>query len=364
MPGITDDIRIREIRALITPNEVMGEFPVSGRAVATVTAARGALHGILHNRDDRLAVVIGPCSIHDVGAAMEYAGRLNYMRQKLRDDLVIVMRVYFSKPRTTVGWKGLINDPDLDGSFRIDDGLKIARKLLLDINELGLPVGCEYLDIVAPQYVSDLIAWGAIGARTTESQIHRELASGLSCPIGFKNGTDGKVKIAIDAVKASSQPHHFLAVTKDGRSAIASTTGNQDCHVILRGGEWPNYDAPHVSAICGELRKGGLNTSVMIDASHANSGYDPDNQPIVVDAVARQIENGNRCIVGMMIESHLVGGKQALVPGQPLRYGQSITDGCISWDTSVEVLERLARAVRTRRALEGKVGARAGRVAS
>jgi len=362
VPGITDDIRIREIKALITPNEVMGEFPVTDRAVMTVSTARSALHDILHGRDDRLAVVIGPCSIHDVGAAMEYAGRLNYMRQKLRDDLVIVMRVYFSKPRTTVGWKGLINDPDLDGSFRIDDGLRIARKLLLDINELGLAVGCEYLDIVAPQYVSDLVAWGAIGARTTESQIHRELASGLSCPIGFKNGTDGKVRIAIDAVKASSQPHHFLAVTKDGRSAIASTTGNQDCHVILRGGEWPNYDAPHVSAICGELKKAGLNTSVMIDASHANSGYDPDNQPIVVDAVSRQIENGNRCIVGMMIESHLVGGKQQLVQGKSLRYGQSITDGCIGWETSVEVLERLARAVRARR--ERKASALAERVAS
>jgi 3-deoxy-7-phosphoheptulonate synthase len=351
VPGITDDIRIREIRALITPNEVMGEFAATDPAVATVTAARSAVHDILHGKDDRLAVVIGPCSIHDVDAAMDYARRLDGVRRKLRNDLEIVMRVYFSKPRTTVGWKGLINDPDLDGSFRIDDGLRIARKLLLDINTLGLPVGCEYLDIVAPQYVSDLVAWGAIGARTTESQVHRELASGLSCPIGFKNGTDGKVKIAIDAVKASSQGHHFLAVTKEGRSAIASTTGNQDCHVILRGGEWPNYDAPHVSAICGELKKAGLNSSVMIDASHANSGYDPENQPMVVEAVARQIENGNRCIVGMMIESHLVGGKQDLVPGQPLRYGQSITDGCIDWETSVEVLERLARAVRVRRGL-------------
>ena len=259
------------------------------------------------------------------------------------------MRVYFSKPRTTVGWKGLINDPDLDGSFRIDDGLRLARRLLLDINNLGLPVGCEYLDIVAPQYVSDLVAWGAIGARTTESQVHRELASGLSCPIGFKNGTDGKVKIAIDAVKASSQPHHFLAVTKEGRSAIASTTGNQDCHVILRGGEWPNYDAANVAGVCGEMRKAGLNAGVMIDASHANSGYNPENQPKVVEAVAQQIENGNRCIIGMMVESHLVGGRQDLVAGKPLRYGQSITDGCIDWDTSVTVMERLAQAVRVRR---------------
>jgi 3-deoxy-7-phosphoheptulonate synthase len=350
VPGITDDIRIREIRALITPNEVMREFAATDAAVATVASARSALHEILHGRDDRLAVVIGPCSIHDVDAAMDYARRLSRVRQRLHDDLEIVMRVYFSKPRTTVGWKGLINDPGLDGSFRIDSGLKLARKLLLDVNTLGLPVGCEYLDIVAPQYVSDLVAWGAIGARTTESQVHRELASGLSCPIGFKNGTDGKLKIAIDAVKASSQPHHFLAVTKEGRSAIASTTGNQDCHVILRGGEWPNYDAPNVAAICGELRKAGLNASVMIDASHANSGYDPENQPVVADAVARQLENGNRCIIGMMIESHLVGGRQDLVPGKPLRYGQSITDGCIDWDTSVEVMERLARAVRMRRA--------------
>jgi 3-deoxy-7-phosphoheptulonate synthase len=348
--GITDDIRIREIKALITPNEVMGEFAATAAAVATVTAARSALHDIVHGNDDRLAVVIGPCSIHDVDAAMDYARRLSRLRQELHDDLEIVMRVYFAKPRTTVGWKGLINDPDLDGSFRIDDGLRIARKLLRDVNTLGLPVGCEYLDIVAPQYVSDLVAWGAIGARTTESQVHRELASGLSCPVGFKNGTDGKVKIAIDAVKASSQPHHFLAVTKEGRSAIASTTGNRDCHVILRGGEWPNYDAANVAGVCGEMKKAGLNASVMIDASHANSGYDPDNQPMVVEAVARQVESGDRCIMGVMIESHLVGGRQDLVAGKPLRYGQSITDGCIDWDTSVMVMQRLAAAVRVRRA--------------
>jgi len=349
MPGITDDRRIREIRALITPNEVMGEFAATDPAIETVATSRVALHDILHGKDDRLAVVIGPCSIHDPAAAMEYAQRLSAVRRELQDDLEIVMRVYFSKPRTTVGWKGLINDPALDGSFRIDDGLRLARKLLCDINLLGLPVGCEYLDIVAPQYISDLVAWGAIGARTTESQVHRELASGLSCPVGFKNGTDGKVKIAIDAVKAASQPHHFLAVTKEGRSAIASTTGNQDCHVILRGGEWPNYDAANVAGVCGEMRKAGLNSSVMIDASHANSGYDPENQPKVVDAVAQQIENGNRCIMGMMVESHLVAGRQDLVPGKPLRYGQSITDGCIDWATSVKVMERLAQAVRVRR---------------
>jgi 3-deoxy-7-phosphoheptulonate synthase len=349
VPGITDDTRIREIRALITPHEVMGEFAATDDVIETVASSRTVLHDILHGADDRLAVVIGPCSIHDPEAAMDYAHRLAAVRTVLQDDLEIVMRVYFAKPRTTVGWKGLINDPALDGSFRIDDGLRLARKLLRDINALGLPVGCEYLDIVAPQYVSDLVAWGAIGARTTESQVHRELASGLSCPIGFKNGTDGKVKIAIDAVKAASHPHHFLAVTKEGRSAIASTTGNQDCHVILRGGEWPNYDAANVAGVCGEMRKAGLNSSVMIDASHANSGYDPENQPKVVEAIAQQLENGNRCIMGVMVESHLVGGRQDLVPGKPLRYGQSITDGCIDWDTSVRVMERLAEAVRVRR---------------
>jgi 3-deoxy-7-phosphoheptulonate synthase len=349
VPGITDDTRIREIRALITPHEVMGEFAATDDVIETVASSRTALHDILHGADDRLAVVIGPCSIHDPAAAMEYAHRLAAVRTVLQDDLEIVMRVYFAKPRTTVGWKGLINDPALDGSFRIDDGLRLARKLLRDINALGLPVGCEYLDIVAPQYVSDLVAWGAIGARTTESQVHRELASGLSCPIGFKNGTDGKVKIAIDAVKAASHPHHFLAVTKEGRSAIASTTGNQDCHVILRGGEWPNYDAANVAGICGEMRKAGLNSSVMIDASHANSSYDPENQPKVVEAIAQQLENGNRCIMGVMVESHLVGGRQDLVPGKPLRYGQSITDGCIDWETTVAVLDDLAAGVRARR---------------
>lgn len=347
MLAATDDTRIREIKALIPPSTVLREFPHTDHSSNTVAKARHALGNILHHRDDRLAVVIGPCSIHEPESAMEYAHRLSKMRERLADDLEIVMRVYVAKPRTTVGWKGLINDPDLDGSFRIDDGLRLARRLMLDINKLGLPVGSEYLDIIAPQYMSDLIAWGAIGARTTESQTHRELASGLSCPIGFKNGTDGKVKIAVDAVKAAAQPHHFLAVTKDGQSAIASTTGNRDCHVILRGGETPNYDAASVEAACSALEASGLAQSVMIDASHANSGYDPDNQPQVMDAVAQQIEAGSRCITGVMIESHLVAGKQNL--GQPLRYGQSITDGCIDWEASVEVMERLALAVRARR---------------
>ncbi len=355
MTPSTDDIRIREIKALITPKRVIGEFPQTERSSTTVANSRAALSDILHHRDDRLAVVVGPCSIHDPVAAMEYAHRLRAVRERLSGELEIVMRVYFAKPRTTVGWKGLINDPDLDGSFRIDDGLRISRKLLLDINELGLPVGSEFLDIVAPQYLSDLVAWGAIGARTTESQIHRELASGLSCPIGFKNGTDGKVRIAVDAVKAAAQPHHFLAVTKDGQSAIASTTGNADCHVILRGGAGPNYEAADVEAACRALETSGLQRCVMIDASHANSGYDPDNQPNVVDAVADQVSSGNRCIIGVMIESNLVAGKQTYVPGRPLCYGQSITDGCIDWQSTVEVLETLARAVTSRRRTKRQV---------
>jgi 3-deoxy-7-phosphoheptulonate synthase len=345
----TDDVRIREIKALITPKRVIGEFPQTQRSSETVANSRTALSNILHHADDRLAVVVGPCSIHDPDAAMEYAHRLRAVRDRLSGELEIVMRVYFAKPRTTVGWKGLINDPDLDGSFRIDDGLRIARKLLRDVNELGLPVGSEFLDIVAPQYLSDLVAWGAIGARTTESQVHRELASGLSCPIGFKNGTDGKVKIAVDAVKAAAQPHHFLAVTKDGQSAIASTTGNSDCHVILRGGDAPNYGPAEVEAACRAMEASGLERCVMIDASHANSGYDPENQPNVVNAVADQVAAGNRCIIGVMIESNLVGGRQTHMPGRQLRYGQSITDGCIDWDTTVKVLDTLALAITQRR---------------
>jgi len=260
--------------------------------------------------------------------------------------------VYFEKPRTTVGWKGLINDPDLDGSFQIDKGLRMARRLLRDINELGVPAGCEFLDMITPQYIADLVAWGAIGARTTESQVHRELASGLSCPVGFKNGTDGNVKIAVDAVQAASQPHHFMAVTKDGQTAIAATTGNEDCHVILRGGKTPNYDAASVDAACKAIGSAGIDSRVMIDASHANSSKLAENQPHVVDDIAAQLAGGERRIVGVMVESHLVGGRQELVAHQPLRYGQSITDGCIDWDASVDVLERLAQAVRERRALQ------------
>jgi 3-deoxy-7-phosphoheptulonate synthase len=351
----TDDLRIRAITRLSTPAEVMRDCAVTDAAMATVDASRQALHGILAGSDDRLAVVIGPCSIHDTRAALEYAGRLAPLRRELGDALEIVMRVYFEKPRTTVGWKGLINDPDLDGSFQIDKGLRIARSLLRDINALGVPAGCEFLDMITPQYIADLVAWGAIGARTTESQVHRELASGLSCPVGFKNGTDGNVKIAVDAVHAASQPHHFMAVTKDGQAAVATTSGNGDCHVILRGGKVPNYDAASVGAACAAIDKAGLAGRVMIDVSHANSGKKPENQPLVAEDIAARIAAGEQRILGVMVESHLLGGRQELQPGQPLRYGQSITDGCIDWDTSVQVLQRLAQAVRQRRRVEGAI---------
>ena len=346
----TDDLRIRTMQRLSTPAELMHDVAVDETVAATVDTARAALHDILVGADDRLAVVIGPCSIHDPQAAMEYAGRLAAQRERFGDALEIVMRVYFEKPRTTVGWKGLINDPNLDGSFRIDKGLRLARGLLRDINALGLPAGCEFLDMITPQYIADLVAWGAIGARTTESQVHRELASGLSCPIGFKNGTDGNVKIAVDAVQAAGQPHHFMAVDKLGQASIASTAGNEDCHVILRGGHVPNYDAASVAAACDAIGKAGLPTRLMIDASHANSSKRPENQPLVIESIAAQVEQGDSRIVGVMVESHLHAGRQDLLPGQPLVYGQSITDGCIDWDSSVQVLERLAQAVRQRRA--------------
>jgi len=345
----TDDLRIRGMTELATPEEVIRERPCSDRAAQTVSGARAALQKILHGRDERLAVVIGPCSIHDVRAAREYAERLARERGRLEDALEVVMRVYFEKPRTTVGWKGLINDPDLDGQFRINHGLRLARGLLCEVNELGVPAGCELLDIITPQYIADLVSWGAIGARTTESQVHRELASGLSCPIGFKNGTDGNVRIAVDAVRAAAHPHHFLAVTKQGRSAIAATSGNADCHVILRGGRTPNYDAASVEATCREMAAAEVATRLMIDASHGNSGKRPEHQPAVVDSIAAQIEAGERRIGGVMIESNLVGGRQELVPGRALVYGQSITDGCLDWASSVRVLDRLAEAVRRRR---------------
>jgi len=357
MTARTDDLRIRDIQTLSPPVEVMAEHPATPKTRRTVVAARDAIHHILHGSDDRLVVVIGPCSIHDPKAAMEYARKLAAEQVRLADDLEIVMRVYFEKPRTTVGWKGLINDPHLDGSFAINEGLRLARKLLLEVNELGLPAGCEFLDVTTPQYLADLVSWGAIGARTTESQIHRELTSGLSCPVGFKNGTDGNLKIAVDAVMAASHSHHFLAVTKEGRSAIATTTGNPDCHVVLRGGLSPNHDVPGVEAASAALIKGGFRPSIMIDASHANSNKDPANQPRVVDEIADQVAGGDGRIIGVMIESHLVAGRQDLVEGKPLTYGQSITDGCIGWDDSVAALDRLAQAVRARRAVKAEAAA-------
>jgi len=351
----TDDLRIREMKELVPPSHLIREFACSEKASETAANARTALHRILHGQDDRLMVVIGPCSIHDTQAAMEYARKLAAERGRFASELEIVMRVYFEKPRTTVGWKGLINDPYMDNSFRINDGLRIARELLLNINELGLPAGTEYLDVISPQYIADLISWGAIGARTTESQVHRELASGLSCPVGFKNGTDGNVKIAVDAIKASSQPHHFLSVTKGGHSAIVSTNGNEDCHIILRGGKTPNYDAASVDAACKDIANAGLASRLMIDASHANSSKNPANQIPVCADIGNQIAAGDTRIVGVMIESHLVAGRQDLVPGKELVYGQSVTDGCIDWESSVTVLEGLANAVKQRRLVQSAV---------
>jgi 3-deoxy-7-phosphoheptulonate synthase len=349
MRHMTDDLRIKEIKELVPPAHLIREFPCDERASATVFETRSAIHRILHGMDDRLVVVIGPCSIHDPAAALEYAKRLKGERERLKDDLEIVMRVYFEKPRTTVGWKGLINDPDLDGSFRINHGLRVARELLMEINAAGVPAGCEYLDMITPQYIADFVAWGAIGARTTESQVHRELSSGLSCPVGFKNGTDGNIKIASDAIKAAQQPHHFLSVTKGGHSAIVSTKGNEDCHIILRGGRQPNFDAASVEVACAELGRAGLAQRLMIDASHANSQKNHENQTAVCRSIAAQLAAGEERIIGVMIESHLVGGRQDLHPGQPLAYGQSITDACLGWDESVRALDTLAEAVRQRR---------------
>ncbi len=350
----TDDLRITEIKPLPTPIEVMRTHPRTDAATRTVLAARHAFHNILAGQDDRLAVVVGPCSIHDPLAAMDYARRLVTLREELAGDLEIIMRVYFEKPRTTVGWKGLINDPDLDGSFNITQGLHTARTLLLDIANIGLPAACEFLDMTTPQYIADLVSWAAIGARTTESQIHRELASGLSCPVGFKNGTDGNVKIALDAVLSAGQPHHFMAVTKDGRSAIAATTGNEDCHIILRGGKTTNYDAESVDAAAQAALKAGLNPALMIDASHANSSKNPENQPLVLADIGTQLAAGDRRIMGVMVESNLVAGRQDLEPGKALTHGQSITDGCIDWDTTVSALRDLARSVQQRRAVNKK----------
>jgi 3-deoxy-7-phosphoheptulonate synthase len=344
-----DDTRIREIMELAPPAHLLREFPASERAATTTFEARQAIHRVLHGADDRLLVVVGPCSIHDYDAAIDYATHLSAQKRELAADLAIVMRVYFEKPRTTVGWKGLINDPHLDDSYRINDGLRLARRILVEINELDLPAGTEYLDMITPQYLADMIAWGAIGARTTESQVHRELASGLSCPVGFKNGTNGDVKIAVDAIKAASAPHHFLSVTKAGHSAIVHTAGNEDCHIILRGGKTPNYDAASVEVTCKELAAAGLAAKLMIDCSHANSQRRHERQADVARDIAAQIADGDDRICGVMIESHLIAGRQDLVPGQPLQYGVSITDPCIGWDMTVDVLKTLGDAVRTRR---------------
>jgi len=349
MPALTDDTRIHTLHELISPEQLLNDLPIDEALAEHVAASRQAIHHVLHGEDDRLVVVVGPCSIHDPEAAIEYAERLLPLAHRLANDLLIVMRVYFEKPRTTVGWKGLINDPDLDDSFKINKGLHLARKLLVDLNRLGLPTGTEYLDLISPQYIADLVSWGAIGARTTESQTHRELASGLSCPVGFKNATDGDVQVAVDAIGAAQCSHHFLSVTKQGHSAIFETTGNEDCHIILRGGRKPNYDMFSVDDATALLEKAQLPKHLMIDASHANSRKMPARQVEVASDIATQVRRGNRAIIGVMLESFLVEGRQNVVPGQPLTYGQSITDACMAWDTTELVLEELADAVAARR---------------
>ncbi|KJG17966.1 3-deoxy-7-phosphoheptulonate synthase AroG [Photobacterium angustum] len=345
----TDDVRISEIKELLPPVAILEKFSASETASETVYQARNAIHNILNDEDDRLLVIVGPCSIHDTDAAVEYGKKLKTLRDELNADLEIVMRVYFEKPRTTVGWKGLINDPYMDNSFQLNDGLRIGRKLLLDLTESGLPTAGEFLDMITPQYMGDLISWGAIGARTTESQVHRELASGLSCPVGFKNGTDGNIKIATDAVGSASAPHHFLSVTKYGHSAIVSTAGNEDCHIILRGGKEPNYSAEHVKAVTDQLEAAGHRAKVMIDFSHANSLKKFERQPLVSQDVGEQIASGNKSIFGVMIESHLVEGRQDIVDGIEPTYGQSITDACIGWEDTEKVLRQLASDVQKRR---------------
>jgi len=345
----TDDVRIEQGDELLAPMQVMRELAATGRSERTTFEGRRSVHDILRGADDRLLVVVGPCSIHDYKAAMDYAARLAAQRERLAHDLAIVMRVYFEKPRTTVGWKGFINDPGLDETFDINEGIRLARKLLLDINELGVPCGTEFLDLISPQYIADLIAWGAIGARTTESQSHRQLASGLSCPVGFKNGTDGNIRIAVDAIKAACARHHFISVTKSGHVAVFKTAGNEDCHVILRGGKVPNYDAASVDAACGELAAAGLAQHLMIDLSHANSSKQFQKQVAVGADVAAQLAAGERRVVGVMVESHINPGRQDLLPGKPLEYGVSITDACLGWSDTVNLLETLAEGVRRRR---------------
>ena len=346
----TDDVRINKSKELLPPVAVLEKFPATESASSTTFRSREAITNILKGQDDRLLVIVGPCSIHDTEAAIEYGKRLKILRDELNDDLEVVMRVYFEKPRTTVGWKGLINDPYLNDTFKINDGLRIGRKLLLDLTDMGMPTASEFLDMISPQYVADLISWGAIGARTTESQVHRELASGISCPVGFKNGTDGNIKIATDAIRSASSSHHFLSVTKYGHSAIIETAGNPDCHIILRGGKEPNYSADHVGDIKQQLASSGLAEKVMIDFSHANSAKQYQRQMAVSDDVSNQIAGGEQAIFGVMIESHLVEGRQDLVDGKAETYGQSITDACIGWEDTEKVLRQLASAVRERRA--------------
>ena len=340
----TDDVKIREVKELLPPIAHLYELPISDTAADLVHQTRQEIADLVHGRDKRLLLIIGPCSIHDPEAALEYARKLLPLRKKYEKELLIVMRVYFEKPRTTVGWKGLINDPHLDGTFDINFGLRQARRLLLALNDMGMPASTEFLDMITPQYYADLIAWGAIGARTTESQVHRELASGLSCPVGFKNGTDGNLKIAIDAIGAASHPHHFLSVTKAGHSAIVHTVGNADCHVILRGGKEPNYDSGHVKAAAEQLTKAGVTPKLMVDCSHANSRKDYTRQMEVAQDVAQQLRAGENNIMGLMVESHLVAGRQ----DKPEVYGQSITDACIGWDATEEMLALLAEANRSR----------------
>jgi len=348
--SLTDDERIENIVTLPPPEHLIRFFPIQGTQVEQlVTHTRRRLRDILHGRSDRLLVVMGPCSIHDPAAALAYAQKLAAERARHEGELELLMRVYFEKPRTTVGWKGLINDPYMNGSFRINEGLRIARDLLVRINQAGVPAGCEFLDVISPQYIGDLVSWGAIGARTTESQVHRELASGLSAPVGFKNGTDGNVKIAVDAMLAARQKHHFLSVHKSGQVAIVETRGNDDCHVILRGGKAPNYDAASVQAACAELAKAGLPERLMIDCSHANASKQYKRQIDVAQDIAGQIARRERRIIGAMVESHLLEGRQEALAGQPLKFGQSITDACLGWEDSAAVLQILAEAVKKRR---------------
>src|SRR5438477_6693768 len=348
--SLTDDERIENIIPLPPPEHLIRFFPIQGTAVeAQITETRRQVRQILQGRSDRLLVVMGPCSIHDPAAAIAYAERLAKERQRHADELELLMRVYFEKPRTTVGWKGLINDPYLNGSFRINEGLRIARDLLVRINQAGMPAGCEFLDVISPQYIGDLVSWGAIGARTTESQVHRELASGLSAAVGFKNGTDGNVRIAVDALLAARQKHHFLSVHKSGQVAIVETRGNEDCHIILRGGKTPNYDAAAVQAACAELARTGLPERLMIDCSHANAAKDYRRQADVARAIAAQLGGGTRRIIGVMVESHLIEGRQDLESGKPLQFGQSITDACLGWEDSTKLLDTLAEAVKRRR---------------